>query len=139
MICKFVNRNSWQRHWTLVRPLVLFLICKNHENPAPPVTLDTDITDLMLADFAFKSFHLWFISSNRCWSIVASSEFPKAFTIFCLFPSMLLNMSLWASISAWMSWTEKGKEVIQILDISVNTTWDCCTELYSFIFYRWAF
>ena len=61
----------------------------------PPVIFDTDITDLMLADFAFKSFHLWFISSSRCWSIVASSEFPKAFTIFCLFPSMLLNMSLW--------------------------------------------
>lgn len=138
MICKFANRNSWQWHWTLVRPLVLFLICKIMKI-LPPVIFATDVTDRMLADFAFKSFHLWFISSSRCWSIVASSEFPKAFTIFCLFPSMLLNMSLWASISAWMSWREKGNEVIQILDISVYTTWDCCIELYSFILHRWAF
>lgn len=57
----------------------------------------------ILADFAFKSFQRWFISSMRCCSNAASSEFPKAFTIFCLFPSMLLKMSLWASISAWMS------------------------------------
>lgn len=72
---------------------------------------DASITNLMLADFAFRSFQRWFMSSRRCWSRAASSEFPRAFTIFCLFPSILLKISLWASISAWMSWGKKKEHI----------------------------
>lgn len=59
----------------------------------------------MLADLALRSFQRWFMSSSLCCRNTASSELPRAFTILNLLPSTLLNTSLWASISAWISYT----------------------------------
>lgn len=47
-------------------------------------------TDRMLADLAFRSVQRWFMSSSLCCRNTASSELPRALTIFVLFPSTLL-------------------------------------------------
>lgn len=44
----------------------------------------------MLADLALRSLQRWFMSSSLCWRNTASSELPRALTIFDLFPSTLL-------------------------------------------------
>ena len=71
-------------------------------------------TYLIAMLFVFRCCHLWFISSNRCCNITASSWLARLLSKFLPLALRELKTSRLFSISNWMSWNKMQKKYPRI-------------------------